>query len=97
LDDFNLIKYFDLEFVGDKENGVSNSGYHMSHESIVVSCRSHKQSVPTYSTIEAEYVETVNSQRLSGGRRNLAEVTYPTTSKLGSSLASFREGSLCKI
>jgi hypothetical protein len=30
VDDFNLIGYFDSYFVGDKENGVSNSSYLMS-------------------------------------------------------------------
>jgi hypothetical protein len=56
VDDFNLIGYSDSDFDGDKENGVSTSGYLLSLGSAVVSWRSHKQSVPTYSTIEAEYV-----------------------------------------
>jgi hypothetical protein len=56
VDDFNLIGYFNSDFVGDKENGVSTSGYLMSLGSTVVSWRSHKQSIPTDSTIEAEYV-----------------------------------------
>jgi hypothetical protein len=50
VDDFNLIGYFDSDFVGGKENEVSTSGYLMSLGSIVVSERSCKRSVPTYST-----------------------------------------------
>jgi hypothetical protein len=42
VDDFNLIGYSDLDFVADKENGVSTSGYLMSLGSTVVSWRSHK-------------------------------------------------------
>jgi hypothetical protein len=56
VDDFNLIGYFDLDFVGDKKNGLSTSSYLMSLGSIVVSWGSHKQSVPTYSTTDPEYV-----------------------------------------
>jgi hypothetical protein len=37
VDDFNLIGYFDSDFVGDKENGVSTSGYLMSLGSTTVS------------------------------------------------------------
>ena len=58
MDDFNLIGYSDLDFVADKENGVSTSGYLMSLGSTIVSWKSHKQSIPMYSTIEAEYVAT---------------------------------------
>eukprot|EP00253_Pinus_taeda_P036323 PITA_36323 len=46
--------YFD----GDKEIGVSTSGYAMSLGLGVVSWISHKQSVPTDSAIEEEYVAT---------------------------------------
>jgi hypothetical protein len=53
VDEFNLIGYFDLNFVGDKENGVPTSNYLMSFGSTFVSWRSHKQLVPTDSTIEA--------------------------------------------
>ena len=42
VNNFNLIGYSDLEFNGDKENGVSNSGYLMSLGSVVVSYRSCK-------------------------------------------------------
>jgi hypothetical protein len=52
LDDFNLIKYSDSDFVRDKENGVSTSGYLISIGLAVVSWRSHKQSIPSDSTIE---------------------------------------------
>jgi hypothetical protein len=37
VDDFNLIEYSDSDFVGDKENGVSTSGYLMSLGSTIVS------------------------------------------------------------
>ena len=56
VDDFNLIGYSDSDFDGDKETGVSTSGYAMSLGSGVVSWRSRKQSVPADSTTEAEYV-----------------------------------------
>jgi hypothetical protein len=56
VDDFNLIGYSDSDFDEDKENGVSTSCYLMNLGSIVVSWRSHKQLVLSYSTIEAEYV-----------------------------------------
>eukprot|EP00253_Pinus_taeda_P010976 PITA_10976 len=56
VDDFNLIGYSDLDFDGDKETGVSTSGYAMSLGSGAVSWRTRKQSVPTDSTTEVEYV-----------------------------------------
>jgi hypothetical protein len=43
VDDFKLIRYFDSKFVGDKKNGVSTSGYHMSLGSTIISWRSCKQ------------------------------------------------------
>lgn len=54
--DFNLIGYYDSDFNGDKETRVSTPGYAMSLGSRAVSWRSCKQSVPTDSTTEAEYV-----------------------------------------
>ena len=63
LGDFNLIKYFDSYFNGDKETGVSTSGYAMSLGSGVVFQRSRKQSVPAYSTIEVEYVAAVEATK----------------------------------
>lgn len=42
VDDFSLIGYYDLDFDGDKEIGVSTSGYAMSLGSGVVSWRSRK-------------------------------------------------------
>eukprot|EP00253_Pinus_taeda_P012750 PITA_12750 len=56
VDDFSLIGYSDSDFNGDKETGVSTSGYAMSLGSRALSSRSRKQSVPTDSTTEAEYV-----------------------------------------
>ena len=46
MDDFKLIGYSDSDFDGDKEMGVSTSGYTMSLGLVAVSWRSHKQSVP---------------------------------------------------
>ena len=40
--EFNFIGYFYLDFDGDKENGVSNSGYLMSLGSTTIPWRSHK-------------------------------------------------------
>ena len=37
VDEFNLIRYSDSEFDGDKENGVSTSGYLMSLGSTIIS------------------------------------------------------------
>eukprot|EP00253_Pinus_taeda_P028193 PITA_28193 len=54
--DFSLIGYSNSNFDGDKEIGVSTSGYAMSLGSGAISWRSCKQSVPTDSTIEVEYV-----------------------------------------
>ena len=54
--DFSLIGYFDSDFDGDKETGVSTSGYAMSLGSGAISCRSHKQSILADSTTEAENV-----------------------------------------
>eukprot|EP00253_Pinus_taeda_P027340 PITA_27340 len=51
------------EFDGDKKTGVSTSGYVMSLGSRVVSWRSHKQSIPADSTIEAEYVTVAEATK----------------------------------
>eukprot|EP00253_Pinus_taeda_P014099 PITA_14099 len=56
VDDISLIGYSDSDFDGDKETGVSTSGYAMSLGSRAVSWGSRKQSVPTNSRTEAKYV-----------------------------------------
>jgi hypothetical protein len=56
VEDFKLVGHTDSDFDGDKENGVSTSGYLMSLGSTTISWRSHKQFVPTDSTTEVEYV-----------------------------------------
>eukprot|EP00253_Pinus_taeda_P012748 PITA_12748 len=61
--DFSLIGYFYLDFNGDKEIGVSTSGYAMSLGSGAVSWRSRKQSIPTDSTTEAEYVAVAEAKK----------------------------------
>ena len=63
MDDFKLIGYSDSDFDGDKEIGVSTSGYTMSLGSAAVSWRSRKQSVPIDSTTEAEYVATAEATK----------------------------------
>ena len=63
VDDFKLIGYSDSDFDGNKEIGVSTSGYTMSLGSTAVSWRSHKQSIPTDSTTEAEYVAAAEATK----------------------------------
>eukprot|EP00253_Pinus_taeda_P010051 PITA_10051 len=63
VDDFSLIGYSDSDFDGDKEVGVSTSGYAMSLGSGAISWRSHKQSVPVDSTIEAEYMAVAEATK----------------------------------
>jgi hypothetical protein len=63
VDEFNLIGYSDLNFDGDKENGVSTSGYLMSLGSTTISWRSHKQSVPTDSATKVEYVAAAKATK----------------------------------
>jgi hypothetical protein len=59
VDDFNLIGYYDLDFVGNKETRVSTSCCLMSLGLASISWRSRKQSVLADSTTEAEYVAVV--------------------------------------
>jgi hypothetical protein len=61
--DFHLTGYSDSDFDGDKENGVSTSGYLMSLGSTTISWRSCKQSVPVDSTTEAEYVAAAQATK----------------------------------
>ena len=63
VDEFNLIGYYYLDFVGDKEDRVSTSGYLMSLGSTIVSWRSHKQSVPADSTTEEKYVAAAEATK----------------------------------
>eukprot|EP00253_Pinus_taeda_P012484 PITA_12484 len=63
VDDFSLIGYYDSDFDGDKETGVSTSGYAMSLGSGAVSWRSRKQSVPADSTTEEEYVAAAEEMK----------------------------------
>eukprot|EP00253_Pinus_taeda_P010905 PITA_10905 len=61
--------YFD----GDKETGVSTSGYAMSLGSGAVSWRSRKQSVPADSTTEAEYVAAAEATKENVWLRKILE------------------------
>jgi hypothetical protein len=63
VDDFNLIRYSDTDFVGDKKNGVSNSSYLMSLGLKNVSWRSCKQSVLSNCTTKEEYVVVVEESK----------------------------------
>eukprot|EP00253_Pinus_taeda_P030888 PITA_30888 len=63
VDDFSLIRYFDSYFDGDKETGVSTSGYAMSLGSGAVSWRSCKQSVLGDSITEAEYMAAAEATK----------------------------------
>eukprot|EP00253_Pinus_taeda_P034592 PITA_34592 len=58
-----LSRYFDSDFDGDKEIGVSTSGYAISLGSGVVSWRSRKKSVPKDSTTEAEYMAAAEATK----------------------------------
>ena len=63
MDDFKIIGYSDSDFDGDRETGVSTSGYTLSLGSVAVSWRSCKQSVPVDSTTEAEYVAAAEATK----------------------------------
>ena len=53
---FHLTGYSDSDFDGDKEHGVSTSGYLMNLGSTTITWRSRKKYVPVDSTTEVEYV-----------------------------------------
>eukprot|EP00253_Pinus_taeda_P012525 PITA_12525 len=61
--DFHLVGYSDFDIDGDKENGVSTSGYFMNLGSTSISWRSRKQSVPADSTTEAKYVAVAQATK----------------------------------
>ena len=63
MDDLKIIGYSDSYFDGDKETGVSTSGYTMSLGSAAISWRSRKQLVLADSTTEAEYVATAEATK----------------------------------
>ena len=63
VSDFHLIGYSDLDFDRDKEYGVSTSDYLMNLGSAAITWRSRKQSVPTDSTTEAEYVAATQATK----------------------------------
>ena len=63
VDDFSLIGYSDSDFDGDKETGVSTSGYAMSLGSGAISWRSRKQSVPVDSTTEAKHLAAAEATK----------------------------------
>jgi len=56
VDDFKLVGHTNSNFDGDKENGVSTLEYLMNIGLAAISWRSHKQSIPTNSATETEYV-----------------------------------------
>ena len=61
--DFKIIGYSDSDFDGNKEIGVSTSGYTMSLGPAALSWRSRKQSVPADSTTEEEYVAAAEATK----------------------------------
>jgi len=63
VDNFSLIGYSDSYCDGDKEIRVCTSRYAMSLGSGAISWRSHKQSIPADSTVEAEYVVAVEATK----------------------------------
>jgi hypothetical protein len=63
VSDFHLTGYSDCDFDGDKEHGVSTSGYLMNLGSATITWRSRKQSVLVDSTIEAEYVAAAQATK----------------------------------
>eukprot|EP00253_Pinus_taeda_P011730 PITA_11730 len=58
-----LSRYSDSDFDGDKETGVSTSGYAVSLGSGAVSWRSRKESVPADSATELEYVAAAEATK----------------------------------
>ena len=56
VSDFHLTGYADSDFDGDKENGLSTSGYVMTLGSPAITWRSKKQTILDDSTTKAEYV-----------------------------------------
>ena len=57
----HLIGYSDSYFDGDKEHGVSTSGYLMNLGSTTITWRSQKQYIPFDSTTKDEYVTTTQA------------------------------------
>eukprot|EP00253_Pinus_taeda_P018261 PITA_18261 len=73
VDDFSLIGYFDSDFDGDKETGVSTSGYVMGLGSGAISWISHKQSVLADSIIEEEYMAEAQATKENVWLRKILE------------------------
>ena len=63
VSDFHLTSYSDLDFYGDKENGLSTFGYLMTLGSTAITWRSKKQTILTNSTTKVEYVATTQETK----------------------------------
>ncbi|XP_059067890.1 secreted RxLR effector protein 161-like [Cryptomeria japonica] len=63
VSDFHLTGYSDSDFDGDKEHGVSTSGYLITLGSTTTTWRSKKQTVPIDSTTEVEYVAVAQATK----------------------------------
>ena len=63
VSDFHLTGYADSDFDGDKENGLSTSGYLMTLGSAAITWRSKKQTILGDSTTEAEYVAAAQATK----------------------------------
>jgi hypothetical protein len=63
VSDFHLTGYSDSDFDGDKEHGVSTSGYLMNLGSTTITWRSRKKYVHVDSITEAEYVAVAQATK----------------------------------
>jgi hypothetical protein len=63
VEDLKLVGHTDSNFDGDKENGVSTSGYLVSLGSIYISLTSHKQFVQENFATKVEYVVIVEETK----------------------------------
>ena len=61
--DFHLTGYADSDFDGDKENGLSTSGYLMTLGSAAITWRSKKQTIPPNSTTEAKCIAAAQATK----------------------------------
>lgn len=73
VSDFQLTRYSDSDFDGDKEHEVSTSGYLINLRSTTITCRSRKKYVPVHSTTEAKYVAAPQATKAIIWLRNILE------------------------
>lgn len=73
VSDFQLTRYLDSDFDGDKEHGVSTYGYLINLKSTTITCRSRMKYVPVDSTTEAKYVAAPQATKEIIRLRNILE------------------------